>query len=58
MKLESDRLKKKNISVSLDIDVIEKIKYLSNTSFSSFSQYVNLVLAEHIKEIDKKEKKD
>lgn len=58
MKLESDRLKKKNISVSLDIDVIEKIKYLSNTSFRSFSQYVNLVLAEHIKEIDKKEKKD
>jgi len=46
---------KQVISVSLDADIIEKIKNLAEESDRSFSQYVNLVLKEHIK---KKEKRD
>jgi len=46
---------KKIISVSLDADIIEKIRDLAEASDRSVSQYVNLVLKEHLK---KKEKKD
>lgn len=40
---------KDNVSVSLDVDVIEAIKLLSEADNRSFSQYVNLVLIDHIK---------
>jgi len=46
---------KKIISVALDADIIEKIRDLAEASDRSVSQYVNLVLKEHLK---KKEKKD
>lgn len=39
---------KDNVSVSLDVDVIEKIKLLSEEDNRSFSQYINIVLKEHI----------
>lgn len=39
---------KDNVSVSLDVDVIEKIKQLSEDDNRSFSQYINIVLKEHI----------
>ncbi len=40
---------KNNVSVSLDTDVIEKIKLLAEKDERSFSQYINLVLKDHIK---------
>lgn len=39
---------KKNVSVSLDPDVIEQVKILAEESDRSFSQYINLVLKKHI----------
>lgn len=54
----SDKPLKVKVSLTLDEDIVERIKYLSDDAFRSFSQYVNLVLAEHIKEIDQQEKKD
>ena len=39
---------KKNVSISLDPDVIEQVKILAEESDRSFSQYINLVLKKHI----------
>ena len=47
---------KKSISLTLDEDIIEKIKILSEESDRSVSQYVNLVLKEHLKKKEKDNK--
>lgn len=39
---------KQKVSVSLDEDVIAEIKELADNDDRSFSQYINLVLKEHI----------
>ena len=39
---------KQKVSVSLDEDIIAKIKELADNDDRSFSQYINLVLKEHI----------
>ena len=39
---------KQKVSVSLDEDVITEIKKLAENDDRSFSQYINLVLKEHI----------
>ena len=39
---------KQRVSLTLDDDVIEKIKELAENDERSFSQYINLVLKEHI----------
>ena len=39
---------KERVSMTLDSDVIEKIKKLAEQDDRSFSQYVNIVLREHI----------
>lgn len=39
---------KKNVSISLDPDIIEQVKLLAEESDRSFSQYVNLVLKKHL----------
>ncbi len=44
---------KTRVSLTLDEDVVERIRDLSDDAFRSFSQYVNLVLHKHIDEIDK-----
>lgn len=41
---------KQRVSLTLDEEVIEKIKILAEDCDRSFSQYVNIVLKEHIKE--------
>lgn len=41
---------KVKVSVSLDEDVIEKIKELAEQDDRNFSQYINLVLRKHIKD--------
>lgn len=39
---------KVKVSVSLDEDIIAKVKELAEEDDRSFSQYINLVLKEHI----------
>lgn len=39
---------KKKVSITLDSDVIEQIRLLSDQDERSFSQYINMVLKEHI----------
>lgn len=39
---------KKKISVTLDGDMVEKLKILAEDSDRSLSQYINLVLKEHV----------
>lgn len=44
---------KNKVSITLDADIIDKIKELAEEDERSFSQYINLVLREHIKNLDK-----
>lgn len=39
---------KEKVSITLDWDIIEKIKKLAEEDERSFSQYVNIVLKEHL----------
>ncbi|MCI9024946.1 DUF6364 family protein [Lachnospiraceae bacterium 62-26] len=39
---------KSKVSITLDSDVIEKIKQLAEEDDRSFSQYINLILKEHL----------
>lgn len=41
---------KEKVSITLDSDIVELIKELSEEEDRSFSQYVNLVLKEHLKQ--------
>lgn len=47
---------KAKVSITLDSDIIETIKQLAEQDDRSFSQYINLVLREHVKEYEKAEK--
>lgn len=44
---------KNRVSLTLDEDIIEKIKQLAENDDRSFSQYVNMVFKEHLSKIDK-----
>ena len=46
---------KNKVSITLDADIIDKIKELAEEDDRSFSQYINLVLREHIKKLEKTE---
>ena len=46
---------KQKVSITLDEDVVERIKALSEEYDRSFSQYVNLVLKNHIKRVQRQE---
>ena len=48
MAINSAKPLKQHISISLDQEVIEKIKLLAEESDRSFSQYVNILLKKHI----------
>ncbi|MBQ5583590.1 MAG: ribbon-helix-helix protein, CopG family [Ruminiclostridium sp.] len=43
---------KKKVSITLDEDIIEKVKLLAEDQDRSFSQYVNLVLKEYIRQLE------
>ncbi len=45
---------KQKVSITLDADVIKKIKELAENEDRSFSQYINLVLRNWIKEDESK----
>ncbi len=44
---------KNKVSITLDVDIIEKIKELAEKDDRSFSQYVNLILKEYLKRTKK-----
>ena len=46
---------KNKVSITLDADIIDRIKELAEEDDRSFSQYINLVLREHIKSLDTSE---
>lgn len=43
---------KDKISITIDNDILEKIKYEAEKDDRSLSQYINLVLKQHIKNIE------
>lgn len=45
---------KSKVSITLDEDIIEKIKELAENDDRSFSQYINMVLKEHIQNTEMK----
>lgn len=49
---------KKNVSISLDPDVIEKIREYAEDSDRSFSQYINILLRKHINAKEEKNRQD
>lgn len=44
---------KEKISITVDGDLLEKIRIAAENDERSLSQYINLVLKEHIKNIEK-----
>ena len=44
---------KEKISITIDGDLLEKLKIEAENDDRSLSQYINLILKEHIKEIEK-----
>ena len=44
---------KNRVSLTLDEDIIEKIKQLAENDDRSFSHYVNMVLKEYLSKIDR-----
>ena len=55
---EGDKMKptKKTIRISLDYPVLEKVKHLAEYEDRSVSSYINLVLREHLEQLEKKQK--
>ncbi len=45
---------KTKVSITLDNELVDKIKELAEKDDRSFSQYINLVLKEHLNEITDK----
>lgn len=43
---------KEKVSITLDSDLIERIKELAENDDRSFSQYINIVLKDHLNRID------
>ena len=44
---------KEKVSITLDENIVERIKELAEDDNRSFSQYINMVLKEWIKKVDK-----
>ena len=49
---------KKNVSLTLEVEVIEGIRKLAEENDRSFSQYVNSVLKRYLKSREEREAKD
>ena len=50
--MEKPRPLKEKVSITLDCDIIRKVKSMAENDDRSFSQYVNLVLRKHINDKD------
>lgn len=46
--------RKEKISITLDSDLLERIRYLTEYDDRSLSQYINLALKKHLEELDQK----
>lgn len=46
---------KEKISITIDNDILKKIRDLAEYDDRSLSQYINLVLKKHLEEMEKKE---
>lgn len=46
---------KEKVSITLDSDLLDKIKYEAEKDDRSLSQYINMVLKRHINRISQKE---
>lgn len=44
---------KEKVSITLDENIVERIKELAEDDDRSFSQYINMILKEYIGKIDK-----
>ena len=49
---------KSKVSITLDADIIEKIKEMAENDDRSFSQYVNMVLKEYISKDNRTKRND
>ena len=49
---------KKNVSLTLEVEVIEGIRKLAEENDRSFSQYVNIVLKRYLKSREERDAKD
>ncbi len=45
---------KEKISITIDNDILEKIRDLAEYDDRSLSQYINIVLKKHLEELEKK----
>ncbi len=45
---------KNKVSITLDSDIIEQLKVLAKKDDRSFSQYINMILKEYLKQTNKK----
>ena len=58
MALNQTKPLKQHVSLTLDEEVVEKVKLLAEESDRSFSQYINLVLRKHIAMREKKQQSE
>jgi len=51
---EADNMRplKEKVSITLDSDVVQRIKELAEADDRSFSQYINMILKEHVQPQD------
>ena len=47
---------KQRVSITLDYDVIEKIKKLAEEDDRSFSQYINLIVRKYLQTLEEEKK--
>ena len=47
---------KERISITIDWDLLEKLRQRAEEDDRALSQYINLVLKKHLEELEKKEK--
>ncbi|MBE6739247.1 MAG: toxin-antitoxin system protein [Ruminococcaceae bacterium] len=47
---------KEKISITIDNDILAKLKYEAENDDRSLSQYINIVLKQHVKDIENKNK--
>lgn len=51
----NDKPLKVKVSITLDEQIVQQIKELSEKDDRNFSQYINMILREHIKDIINKQ---
>ena len=46
---------KEKISITVDSDILEKLKYEAEKDDRSLSQYINLILKQHLRSLEKED---